>query len=133
MRAQEITENIAGRNKSRVYDLLVNNIGSGPFDGGCVVMAQAIQIRHGGDIVVLVGQAQTGTKETAQHAAVKIDNKLVDFDGPASMTDFVRRFERNELAHAGGRITGIREIQPGDLPEAPRDPELAQRLARLIR
>lgn len=133
MRAQEITENIAGRNKSRVYDLLVNAIGSGPFDGGCVVMAQAIQSRYGGDIVVLVGQAQAGTKETAQHAAVQVGNRLVDFDGPAMTADFVRRFERNELAHAGGKITGIREIQPEDLPEAPRDPELAQRLARLIR
>lgn len=133
MRAIEITENIAGRNKSRVYDLLVNNIGSGPFDGGCVVMAQAIQLRHGGDIVVLVGQAQADTKQTAQHAAVQIGNRLVDFDGAAPVADFVRRFERNELTHAGGRITSIRAIEPGDLPDAPRDPELAQRLARLIR
>lgn len=132
MRTWEITEHISGRNKSQVYDLLVNTIGSGPFDGGCVIMAQAIQLRYGGDIVVLVGRAQTNTKETAQHAAVKIGNKLVDFDGVGTVSDVVRRFERNELAHAGGQITSIRAIKPGDLPDAPRDSKLAQRLERLI-
>lgn len=133
MRSYELTENIAGRNKSRVYDLLINTIGSGPFDGGCVIVAQAIQARHGGDIVVLVGHAQSGSKAVAQHAAVKIRDQLVDFDGPASVTDFVRRFERNELSHAGGTITGIRPISAEDLPDAPRDAKLAQQIARLIR
>lgn len=132
MRAQEITENIAGRNRSRVYDLLVNTIGSGPFDGGCVIIAQAIQQLVGGDIVVLVGNTRPNGVEQAQHAAVKIGDRLVDFDGVAPVTDFVRRFERNELAHTGGEIAGIREIQPDDLPEAPRDAALAAKLARMM-
>ena len=42
MIVHEITENITGRNKEQIYDLLINTIESGPYDGGCVVVAQAI-------------------------------------------------------------------------------------------
>lgn len=131
--AEFIIENIAGRNKSKIYNLLLSQIGSGPFDGGCVVMAQAIQAVYGGDIVVLVGHAQHDTNEVAQHAAVKIGNNLVDFSGAYEPHEFVRRFERNELAHAGGKITGIRPIQGGDLPDAPRDPAVSEIIARLLK
>ena len=59
MRTSEIlVENIAGRNRNRFYSMLVDGVGSGPFDGGCVVVARAIQARYGGDIVVLIGQYQ---------------------------------------------------------------------------
>jgi len=128
-----ITENIAGRNKGRVYKLMIDTIGSGPFDGGCVVMAQAIQARHGGNIVVLTGPSQHNTKPVAQHAAVQLGDILIDFDGPASVQDFVKRFERNELANSGGKITGIRPMQNHDLPDAPRSPDLVDKLSRLIR
>jgi len=134
MRAVDfVSENIAGRNKRRVYELLIDAIGSGPFDGGCVVMAQAIQARHGGNIVVLIGSSQHNTKPVAQHAAVQLGDTLIDFDGPASVQDFVKRFERNELAHSGGKITGIRPMQNQDLPDAPRSPELVDKLSRMIR
>ena len=36
-----------------VYDLLLETIGAGPFDGGCVVVAQALQRIHGGQVMVL--------------------------------------------------------------------------------
>jgi hypothetical protein len=64
---------------------------------------------------------------------VKIDDKLIDFGGIDTVDRFVKRFERNELTHVGGRITGIRPIKNGDLPDAPRDPELSQKLSRLIK
>lgn len=128
-----VMENIAGRNRNRFYHMLINGTGSGPFDGGCVVVAQAIQAKHGGDIVVLTGQYQPNTKAVAQHAAVKLGDLLIDFDGAAPVQDFVQRFQRTEMAHSGGVITGIRPIQDQDLPDAPRNTELAQKLARLIR
>ena len=133
MRAQEfILEHLGGRNKSKIYNLLVSTVGSGPFDGGCVVLAQAIQKKYGGDIVVLVGHAQHNTNEVAQHAAVKMGNLLVDFDGAFEPNEFIKRFERNELAHVGGHITGVRPIQSGDLPDAPRDPAVSNSIAKLL-
>lgn len=131
--SEVLVENIAGRNRNKFYSMLVDGVGSGPFDGGCVVVAQAIQAKHGGDIVVLIGQYQPDTKPVAQHAAVKLGNVLIDFDGAASINDFVRRFERNELLHTGGKITGIRPIENQDLPDAPRNSGLAKKLAGLIR
>ena len=134
MRFYEVlSENIAGRNRNRFYSMLIDGVGSGPFDGGCVVVAQAIQARHGGDIVVLVGQSQHDTKSVAQHAAVKLGNYLIDFDGPALIKDFIRRFERNELVHTGGQINSVRPIQDKDLPDAPRNTALAEKLAGLIK
>lgn len=133
MRISEILlENIAGRNKNKVYNLLLSTIDSGPFDGGCVVVAQAIQKKYGGDIVVLVGHAQRDTKEVAQHAAVKINNKLVDFDGPLEPNEFIKKFERDELAHTGGHITKVRPIELEDLPDASRDSALSDAISRLL-
>jgi hypothetical protein len=130
--SKPVNEHI-GTDKNKIYDLLISNIGSGPFDGGCVVMAEAIQMKYGGDIVVLVGHAQRNTNEVAQHAAVKIGNILVDFAGAYEPHEFAKQFERNELSHAGGQITGIRPIQDGDLPDAPRNPELAKQIFNLLK
>jgi hypothetical protein len=82
----------------------------GPFDGGCVLVAKALQKIHGGDIVVLVNK-----DDAAQHAAVAVDGKLMDYSGSAVAKQFVRQFEADERVD----ITGVRPIRPGDLPEAP--------------
>jgi len=133
LRYREFTvENIAGKNKNKFYNLLVSAVDSGPFDGGCVIVAQAIQMKYGGEIVALLGPSQKGSKVVAQHAAVKIGDQLIDFDGPLPMQDFVRRFERNELSSTGGGITTVRLLNDDDLPDAPRDKELSLKLARLI-
>ena len=133
MRAQEfLMETFQFKNKNKIYSLLINKIGSGPFDGGCVVFARALQMKFGGNIVVLVGHAQQDTNEVAQHAVIRLDDRLMDADGPAMPKDFVRRFSKNELAHAGGSITGVRELQPGDLPDAPRDEEVSKEIAKLL-
>lgn len=133
MRANEfVTESFIGKNKSKIYNLLINTIDSGPFDGGCVVFARALQMKLGGDMVVLTGHAQRDTDEVAQHAALLLNNELIDADGAANSKEFIRRFEQNELTHAGGRVTGVRPIQPDDLPDAPRSEELAQQIEKLL-
>jgi len=105
-----------------VYDIL-DNVECGPFDGGCVLVAQALQQIHGGDIVVLVND-----KGIADHAAVKVGNNLIDFDGALPVKQFVKRFEDNEHTD----IKSIRPIQKGDLPEAPRDEELVPQLVNAL-
>jgi hypothetical protein len=94
-----------------VYSVL-DSYQCGPFDGGCVLVAQALQKIHGGNIVVLVDQ-----NDQAQHAAVAVDGKLMDYSGADVPKHFVRRFAAQEHVN----ITGIRPIRPGDLPEAPHD------------
>ena len=106
----------------KVYDIL-DNVECGPFDGGCVLVAQALQQIHGGDIVVLVND-----KGIADHAAVKVGNNLIDFDGALPVKQFVKRFEDNEHIN----IKSIRPIQKGDLPEAPRDKELVPQLVNAL-
>jgi len=134
MRATEfIIESLMGRNKNKIYTLLINAVDSGPFDGGCVIMARAIQMKYGGDIVVLVGNAQRNTPETAQHAVVDFGNLLVDADGPLAPKQFIQRFEKNELSHAGGKITGVRPIQSDDLPDAPRNEQVSAQIAKLLK
>jgi hypothetical protein len=132
MRASEIFEAAwPFRNKNKIYSLLIDQIGSGPFDGGCAVFAQALQLKYGGDIVVLVGNTRQHGPINAQHAAIALSGKLIDADGPAGPAEFVQRFVKNEL-ESGGEITQVRPIKETDLPEAPRDLELAQQIAKLL-
>jgi len=111
------------------YEELVGTAGCGPFDGGCVVVAEALHSVIGGEIVVLV---RSGT-DRADHAAVLLDGKLWDFDGPSTPAVFIRRFERNELSHKQASCSGFRPIRDGDLEDACRDPDLRDRLAVLLR
>jgi hypothetical protein len=112
------------RNRTRIYTLLLNHIDSGPFDGGCIVFAQALQIRYGGSIEVLL-RANTGQ---ADHAVVRQDDIMIDADGAANIDSFIRRFERNELV----QISGYRPIEPGDLPGAARNLDLSKQIAKLL-
>lgn len=109
--------------KDKVYDILVQATDSGPFDGGCVVFAQALQMLLGGDIVVL-----TNPKDRADHAVVKVGNTYWDFDGPTGGQDMLDRFARNEHT----KVTGIRPIENSDLPDAPRDAHAAARIASML-
>lgn len=110
------------------YEDLVGTARCGPFDGGCVVVAEALHSVIGGEIVVLV---RSGT-DRADHAAVLLDGKLWDFDGPLAPTAFIRRYERTELCHMQS-CSGYRPIRDGDLEEAYRDPDLRDRLSAMFR
>ena len=127
-----LSEAWAFRNKNKIYQLLIDQTGSGPFDGGCVVFAQALQLKYGGDIVSLVGRTRPNGTEAAQHAALYLGGKLIDADGPAEPEQFVKRFVQHEMASDSGSISQVRPIQNQDLPEAPRDQDLADKIAKLL-
>lgn len=129
-----ITEaSIFGRKKNKVYNLMIKAIGCGPFDGGCVTVAMALKVMLGGDIVVLTGYANRNSpEEAAQHAALLHNGKLIDGDGPLPQKAFINRFVDNEMAFVGGSVTGVRPIEPNDLPEAPRDAAVARQIAELL-
>ena len=59
------------------YRMILDAAGCGPFDGGCVVFARALQKVVGGEIFVL-----TRTDGRADHAAVLRNGVLIDYDGP---------------------------------------------------
>jgi hypothetical protein len=106
-----------------VYSVL-NSYQCGPFDGGCVLVAQALQKIHGGNIVVLVDQS-----DQAQHAAVAVDGQLMDYSGAAEPMQFIRKFEEDEHVN----IAGVRPFKPGDLPEAPsNDNQVIDQLVRAL-
>ena len=114
---------LEGQIQENVYDVL-QPLDCGPFDGGCVLVAQALQQIHGGNIVVLVDQ-----NDQAQHAAVAVDGQLMDYDGAADLEQFVRKFEADERV----KIANVRPIQSGDLPDAPsNDPQVIDQLVQVL-
>lgn len=114
---------LSGDQDEKFYNILVNATNSGPFDGGCVIVAQVLQQVHGGEIVVLVND-----KDQADHAAVQIGNSLMDYGGQLPVKDFIKRFEDNERV----TITDVRPIEPNDLPDAPRDDKVISQLVALL-
>jgi hypothetical protein len=112
-----------------IYSVLLEETDCGPFDGGCVLIALALQQVLGGDIVVLISD-QSGR---ADHAVLCFDGLLWDFDGPLPPSAFIERFEQNELAVLGQRCGGYRPLEPGDLEDAPRDERVVDRLADIFR
>lgn len=120
-----ITEGWAYRNRNQIYRTLIAAIDSGPFDGGCVVFARALQIKFGGgEIVVMVNSEN----DRAEHAALQYRGQLYDADGVASIGDAIRRFRR--LEHVW--VDDIRPIEPRDLPDAPRDQELSAKISEML-
>lgn len=108
----------------RLYADLVGSAGCGAFDGGCLVVARALQRVIGGEIKVLVR-----ADDTADHAVVEHDGRLWDYDGPLPPAPFIARFNRT----AGARCVTVRPLRAGDLAEAHRDDALVGRLADLLR
>jgi cytidylate kinase len=117
---ESIYENNAN---DKVMELLLDNIGAGPFDGGCVIVAQALQMIHGGEIMALVRP-----DGIADHAVVQKGNTMYDFDGPGTPEEVISRFEKNE----GARITDVRKLRMTDLTDAPRNTKLAKQIATLM-
>lgn len=87
-------------------------------------MAKAIQAAFGGEVIVL-----TRPNGVADHAAVEIGDRLVDWDGPSPPGRFISRFNRREMAST----IAYRAIRAEDLSEAPLQNSLVAQLATCIR
>jgi hypothetical protein len=116
------------RNKNRVYSILLKAARCGPFDGGCLIFAQALKLKFGGEIWVILGKTQEAAPEAAQHAVVRIEDDFIDADGRSKMCTVMSRFARNEHVE----ISGAKVIRPGDLLEATRSPVTARKIAALL-
>lgn len=109
--------------EDRFVEEMVSTLDCGPFDGGCMVVALALQRLLGGEIMVL--ERADGT---ADHAVLSVHDVLVDFDGPASADALLRRFNRSERASC----VAVRPARSDDLPDAPRNADLVERLAGIV-
>ena len=107
----------------RLYDDLVSSTGCGTFDGGCLILAQALRTVIGGEIVVL-----TRSCDMADHAVIERDGRLWDYDGPLRPAAFIKRFNRSERACC----MTFRSMREGDLPDAVRDETIVSRIAILL-
>jgi hypothetical protein len=123
--------------KNAVYGAMLESIDCGPFDGGCVVFAMALQRIYGGEVFVIDGQTAQGpwgplTSSGAQHAILRLpDGRYMDADGDGTACELVSRLNKNECF---GRLVhkSTRPIEDEDLPDAPRDETLAGLLAALL-
>lgn len=109
--------------KDELYSLMLRKGDCGPFDGCCVVFAQALREVIGGDLVVV-----TRPDGSADHAGVLCDGKIYDFNGPLLPAHFVARYAREERTGC----TGWRLMRDGDLPYAIRDLALQASLAEVL-
>lgn len=107
----------------QVYEYVLEATGGGPFDGGCLLFARAMQKALGGEVAVLVRE-----DDVAEHAVLLLDGILIDFDGPADPAEFVPRFNDNERR----QCVGWRLFRDGDLPEAPTNGDTEDDLADLL-
>lgn len=107
---------------------MVQAHGCGLFDGGCLAVASALQQRLGGEVMVMVDE-----HDFAQHAVLAMDGWAGDASGLKTQAQALGTFSLNELAPIGrDPVVRLRALQPGDLPEAPHDPELVAALAQCI-
>jgi hypothetical protein len=89
-------------------------------DGGCWILAAAIQQRWGGELYAL---SRTGSD--TQHVVVRLGRVFIDQDGPASSIALIRRFERWEGFFTGSlRLVPFSAIRKGDIPEPEKQVEI---------
>ncbi len=88
------------------WEALDQTVKAGPFDGGCLVCALALNEAAGeGEIVRIVDE----TTGITHHYGLRIGGTVYDFDGSCNSRTWVQRFARNE--NISGRplsiMTGI--------------------------
>jgi hypothetical protein len=99
--------------RNGVMTVLLNALHSGPFDGGCLVVAKAIvRLVPECKVVTMVRRLDNG-KDISDHYAVQCpDGGIIDADGYSPNTQaFIKRFLRNE---------GIRDSDPASHRIEPR-------------
>lgn len=105
---------------------LRETVGCGPFDGGCLIVAQAFHSVIGGGLCVLADK-----DDNALHAVVLKDGMLWDYDGPMAPAAFLDRYNSFVDDH---RYLCVRHrpLEGWDLSEAMENDPLAKRLASMI-
>lgn len=111
-----------------LYEDLVTTADCGAFDGGCIVIATAIQRVIGGELVAVVR-----SDDIADHAAVYQGGMLWDYAGPLPPGAFIERLNRDEMRHTSWRSVGYRPIREEDLADAYRGEALVDRLSQHFR
>ncbi len=100
------------RTKRDVLNWMVPTLECGPMDGGCVLVARALQQRFGGEVMCMI----RSTDDTADHAVVALPGGwLMDMDGlHASASHALAWFNHQEMTH----VTHLRPWQSHDLENA---------------
>lgn len=116
--------------KNQVYSVLFNEIDCGPFDGGCLVFAMAMTKIYEGNVHVIVGKQNTHANSIALHAIFAgKDGRFADADGWGTAEEVISRFVKNELPFGKCETMHLRPWQKEDLPDAPYNDGLVDRLA----
>ncbi|NTF17649.1 hypothetical protein G6L37_04500 [Agrobacterium rubi] len=115
------------RADKKIRHMLESAHGCGPFDGGCLIVAQALQAATGGELVVLVDRY-----DEALHAAIMKDGQLWDYDGPMFPEAFLHRYN-NLVEEEKYLLVRHREFRDYDLMEAMENDALALRMSVLFR
>jgi hypothetical protein len=80
----------------RLYTYMVDEVGNGPFDGGCYLFAKACQSVLGGSIAVLRG-SERGGPSIVQHFLLKVgDNQFLDTSGLRSSLEVCKFWDEEE-------------------------------------
>lgn len=113
--------------KDDILNLLHERAGCGPFDGGCLVFAQALHKVMGGEVMGLA----RADNFVIDHCVLYLDGKLWDFDGPLKPIAFMKRFSETETP--GFRYNDFVPFDLNEVPETVNDPALAEELSDLLR
>lgn len=119
---------------------MIENLHCGPFDGGCLAFAQALEQIYGGEVFVIEGRVKWASEVShgpveAQHAVLSLPNgQFLDADGWASgAAQLIKRFNKKECDPFGLREGNLRPYRAGDLTKAPTSEETVKALAELLR
>lgn len=114
----------SARQRDRVYEILLDALGCGPSDGGCLAFARALQAVRGGQVHVILGSVD-GHHVAGQHAIVRLaDGRWADARGEGDLPEVVDRFVAREVTAYGQsfELADVRPWQEGDMPRT-RSPE----------
>lgn len=110
----------------QIYQKLLDSTArSGPFDGGCLILAKAMRLAYGRGELAYIGSSVN----EAEHFGLFIDGWFLDMDGPAETAEeWISRFSKNENCHRDGMFVGF------GLPDTliPQDPSSEKAIASLI-
>jgi hypothetical protein len=120
---------------------MVRRIGCGPFDGGCLVFAQALQRVRGGDLFVVEGRTFCGWSAAGKPqylGPVLAQHAVLGFQGGTFMDAFGRCEKRQMLLRTAhltrfmASAIALRPLREGDLLEAARDDVFVDELAKVL-